>query len=644
MSRGDEQNGDDARKEVPRPRGLHTPGQNPPSMWRVWLTILAVALLMSWAMRGCQERAARSEKIAYTQFREHVRQGRVDAVTVKGEKISGDLVPAAGEPAGEAGAEDGAPAPQPFHTFVPSFGDDQLMPLLAEHGVTVSTEPTSDTSWWLVLVNLAPFLLLVGVAILVFSRMRSQGQRIFNIGRSQAREYHRDDDRTTFDDVAGCEGAKVELQEIIEFLRSPDRFRRLGGLPPKGVLLVGAPGTGKTLLARAAAGEADVPFFSITGSDFMEMFVGVGASRVRELFKDARRRAPSIVFIDELDSIGRSRGAGLGGGHDEREQTLNQLLSEMDGFEAHEGVIVMAATNRPDILDSALLRPGRFDRRVTVDIAGVAARAAILAIHARDKPLAPDVELEAIARGTPGFSGADLANLLNEAALLAARDDKDVLENADIDEARDKIMLGLRREGLDLNRDELAMIACHEAGHAIVAAATPGADPLHKVTITPRGRSLGGTHQLPDRDRYIVRREDLHDRLAVMMGGRAAELLCHDTATSGAEQDLQQATQLARRMVMRWGMSEQLPNLALDSEREHVFLGEELARHRPYSETTARVGDAAIADLVTGAVDRAREILAAHRDTLDRLIARLLDEEEVSGADVTAMLERAAEA
>jgi cell division protease FtsH len=521
-----------------------------------------------------------------------------------------------------------------FITYLPSFGDEELLSQLEGQEVEVETRPGQNFSWWTILLNLLPFALLIGLGYLLFRRTRTQGQGIFSMGRSQAKLYDRTEEGTTFDDVAGAQGAKTELREIIDFLKGPERFQRLGGEIPKGVLLVGPPGTGKTLLARAVAGEAAVPFFSITGSDFMEMFVGVGASRVRGMFEDAKKAAPSIIFIDELDSIGRRRGAGLGGGHDEREQTLNQLLSELDGFEPNENVIVMAATNRPDILDPALLRPGRFDRRITVDLPTMQARLEILRIHAQNKPLATDVDLKNLARGTPGFSGADLENLLNEAALLAARKDKMLIELEDVEEARDKIMLGLEREGLALTDEECRLLAYHEGGHAVVAAVLPNADPVHKVTIVPRGRAMGVTQQLPKGDKYVYQREYMLDRLAVMMGGRAAEELVLGTATSGAENDLKHATQLARKMVLDWGMGERFRHIALGGEREQVFLGEEIAQRREYSETTAREVDEEIKAILEESYERATGTLQEHRNGLDRLADALLDEEEISSEDI----------
>ena len=453
--------------------------------------------------------------------------------------------------------------------------------------------------------------------------------------KSQAK-LHRPGDgkRTTFDDVAGADEAKRELQEIVSYLKEPSKFEKLGVKVPKGILLYGAPGTGKTLMARAVAGEAGVPFYSITGSDFMEMLVGVGAKRVREMFKNAKEAAPAIIFIDELDSIGRRRGAGLGGGHDEREQTLNQLLSEMDGFEANESVIVMAATNRPDILDKALLRPGRFNRRVEVGLPSQDDRVKILQVHARNKPLADDVDFESVSRGTPGFSGADLENLLNEAAMFTARHDRDKITQRDIDMARDKIIMGLERRGVILDDEERRLLAYHEAGHAIVAAALDNTDPVHKVTIIPRGQAMGVTQQLPERDQYLYRKEHLLDRLAVIMGGRAAERMIFNTATSGAENDLKQVTKLARKMVLDWGMSETFRYTALGGQRDEVFLGEQMASQREYSDETAREADRAVDEILEEAYGRAEEVLKKHRKAFDRLAELLLEKEEVMGNEI----------
>jgi cell division protease FtsH len=482
----------------------------------IWLVLAALLIPGMWSLIGGVQNEA--QQISYSRFRGQLQAGTVKQVAVKGDQIQGQLE----EPAMKVLPNGETAEYTEFVTYLPSFGDDELLSLLEAQEVEVDAEPESSFSWWAALLNGLPILLMLGIGYMAYARMRAQGQNIFSImsfRKSRVKAYDREKERTTFGDVAGAQGPKKELREIIEFLKQPDQFQRLGEEMPKGVLLVGPPGTGKTLLARAVAGEAEVPFFSITGSDFMEMFVGVGASRVRNLFEEAKNAAPSIVFIDELDSIGRRRGAGLGGGHDEREQTLNQLLSEMDGFEANKGVIVMAATNRPDILDPALLRPGRFDRRIAVDLPMMRDRQAILEIHARNKPLSDDVDLERVARGTPGFSGADLENLLNEAALLAARAGKEQIEREDVEEARDKVLMGLERSNLALTDKECELLAYHEAGHAVAAAVLPHADPIHKVTIVPRGRAMGVTQQLPRGDRYIYPREHMLDRLAVMMGG-----------------------------------------------------------------------------------------------------------------------------
>ncbi len=597
------------------------------SRWRflIWLLLAAALLPWLWA----QFMGENEFEISYSNFRQQVQADNVEEVTIQGERVQGTFV----EPV-ERTVNDETVEQTNFITFVPAVGDDQLLSLLEQHDVEVNAVPASDISWFSILISVLPFLFLIGLAYMFFSRMRSQGDGIFSMGKSGAKLYDVGETKTTFDDVAGMEGAKGELEEIIEFLRNPQRFQRLGGQMPKGVLLVGPPGTGKTLLARAVAGEAGVPFFSITGSDFMEMFVGVGASRVRDLFEEAKNRAPSVIFIDELDSIGRRRGTGVGGGHDEREQTLNQLLSELDGFEPSENVIVMAATNRPDILDPALLRPGRFDRRVVVDLPTMLSRVEILKIHARNKPLADDVDLTRVARGTPGFSGADLENLLNEAALLAARNNKDVIEAQDIDDARDKILMGLERENLDLTEQELKVIAYHEGGHALIAAMLPNADPIHKVSIVPRGRAMGVTQQLPERDKYLYPREYMMDRMAVMMGGRAAEDLVFGSPTSGAENDLKQVTRLARKMVLDWGMSERLGHVALGGEEEEVFLGEDLTRRRHYSETTAREVDEEVRNLVEEAYNRALNTLRRYHDELDLLASTLLEVEELPGERV----------
>ncbi len=577
-------------------------------------------------------------QISYTVFRQQIQRGNVEQVTVTGEQIRGRLK----EPSTLQTDEEEAPEYIEFTTYLPSFGDEELLNMLESEGVEVETQPEQAFSWIDIAINVVPILLMIGFAYMIFGQMRGRGGgnvfSIFSMRESQAKLYDRRKERTTFDDVAGLRGPKTELREVISFLKSPERFQRLGGEIPRGVLLIGPPGTGKTLLARAVAGEADVPFFSITGSNFMEMFVGVGASRVRDLFEEAKKSSPSIIFIDELDSIGRRRGAGLGGGHDEREQTLNQLLSEMDGFDPQEDVIVIAATNRPDILDPALLRPGRFDRRINVDLPTLQDREEILEIHARDKKIADKVDLKRVARGTPGFSGADLENLLNEAALLAARKDKSAVESEDIEAARDKVLMGLERESVALTDEECKLIAYHESGHALLAALLPHADPIHKVTIVPRGRAMGVTQQLPERDKYIYRREYMLDRLAVMMGGRAAEDLVLSTSTSGAENDLKQATQLARKMVLDWGMSKHLEHVALGGGSEKVFLGQQIAQQRDYSEQTAREIDEEIKKILNESFNRAISTLQAHRQELEQLANILLEKEEIPGEEVLELL------
>lgn len=619
-----------ADQEDTSPAGPLFKGRGP---WTVLVWILLGIAISAWLWVQFDNTGA-AVTVSYSTFRQQVLDGNVAQITVSGEEIRGTLK----QPA-ETTTDGQTQSYTDFVTYVPSFGDRGLLTLLANQNVEINSKPDQEFSWVALMVNFLPLLLLFGLGFLFFTRMRNQGQNVLSIGKSQAKQYDRSKERTTFDDVAGTEGAKTELREIIDFLRMPERFERLGGETPKGVLLIGPPGTGKTLLARAVAGEADVPFFSITGSDFMEMFVGVGASRVRDLFEEAKKVAPSIIFIDELDSIGRRRGAGLGGAHDEREQTLNQLLSELDGFEPSENVIVMAATNRPDILDPALLRPGRFDRRITVDLPTTADRHKILKIHARNKPMADDVDLEEVARGTPGFSGADLENLLNEAALLAGRKDKDAIEREDIDEARDKVLMGLEREGLVLTEEEQRLLAYHEAGHAVVAAVLPHADPIHKVTIVPRGRAMGVTQQLPEREKYIYPRDYLLDRIAVMMGGRAAEELVLDTATSGAANDFQQATQLVRKMVLQWGMSDRFEHVSFGGPQQQVFLGQEIAQRREYSESTAYEIDKEIETILDAAYDRAIETLREYRDGLDRLADALLVEEEIPGDRVLELVD-----
>jgi cell division protease FtsH len=600
----------------------------------IWLILLA--LIAPWLFQTFLGGGVSAETVPYTTFRQQLEAGNVVRVTVRGDRIGGEF----GEPIPREDPATGEVIQQEaFTTYLPSFGDEELFQLLQANNVEIETLPEDTFAWGTLLISILPLLLLVGLAFFFLRNMRSaDGGGVLSMTKSRAKLYDKTKEGVTFADVAGSEGTKRELEEVVHFLKDASKFERLGGEIPRGVLLVGPPGTGKTLLARAVAGEANVPFFSITGSDFMEMFVGVGASRVREMFKEAKKNSPSIIFIDELDSIGRRRGAGMGGGHDEREQTLNQMLSEMDGFERSENVIVMAATNRPDILDPALLRPGRFDRRVTVDLPTLHERTQILKIHSSNKPMAEDVDLVKVARGTPGFSGADLANILNEAALMAARKNKDKVGNDDINEARDKVLMGLERENLTITEEEKSLLAYHEAGHAVVAAVLPNTDPVHKVTIVPRGRAMGVTQQLPERERYLYPREYMLDRLAVMMGGRAAEELIFDTATSGAENDLKEATKLARRMVQDWGMSKRLGHMAFGSDNGEVFLGEDLAHRREYSENTSQEIDQEIKKILEEAFSRAKQTLTDHREGADRLVAALIEREECSGKEVLEIL------
>ncbi|MFP4285976.1 MAG: ATP-dependent zinc metalloprotease FtsH [Desulfovermiculus sp.] len=566
-------------------------------------------------------------KISYSEFLEQVENGNVQEITVKGESIEGTLRE-------EASYQDTKYTG--FSTYFPSFGDQELMSELKAQEVEVTTEPKTDRVFWYIIISLLPMLLIFSLIYIQYRRMQGQGGGggPFNIGKSQARKYDQSKEKTTFDDVAGSQEAKVELQEVVDYLTEPGRIQEMGGKIPKGLMLVGPPGTGKTLLARAVAGEAGVPFFSITGSDFMEMFVGVGAKRVRNLFQDARKNAPCIIFIDEIDAIGRRRGAGLGGGHDEREQTLNQLLSELDGFEAHENIIVICATNRPDILDPALTRPGRFDRQIIVDLPTTNDRLELLQLYTRDKRLSQEVDLERLARETQGFSGADLENMLNEATLLAAREGQKSITHNEIESARDKILMGLKRHGLVMTDAERRLVAYHEAGHALVGALLPNADPVHKVSIVPRSQSMGATQQFPEQDRYIYPREYLHDRLAVMMGGRCAESLVFETATSGAANDLQQATKMARKMVLEWGMGGQFEHMALGSPGEQVFLGEELGKTKEYSEATSQAVDQEVESILKNAFEQAKDVLSRHRQALDQLAQTLLDQEEVDGQTV----------
>ena len=524
-----------------------------------------------------------------------------------------------------------------YKTYAPE--DPEMIKILREKRVMINAKREDDTPFWQnLLVSWFPMILLIGVWIFFMKQMQMGGGKALSFGKSKAKILTKDQHRVTFENVAGIEEAKGELEEIIAFLRDPKKFTKLGGRIPKGVLLIGAPGTGKTLLARAIAGEADVPFFTISGSDFVEMFVGVGASRVRDLFLQGKRNAPCIIFIDEIDAVGRHRGAGLGGGHDEREQTLNQLLVEMDGFESNEGVILIAATNRPDVLDPALLRPGRFDRQVVVPIPDVKGREEILKVHSARSPLAQDVDHAVLARGTPGFTGADLENLVNEAALLAARLGKETIEMVDLEQAKDKVLMGVERKSMIIPLEERRITAYHESGHTLVAKMIPGTDPIHKVTIIPRGRALGLTQQLPIDEKHTYPKDYLLNNIAMMMGGRAAEELVLESQTTGAGNDIERSTEIARKMVCEWGMSEKLGPLTFGKKEEQIFLGREFAQHRDYSEDTARMIDDEIRKIVTQSYERAKGIIRQNIATLHRLANTLLDKEVLDGNQIDRIL------
>ncbi|MFC7333289.1 ATP-dependent zinc metalloprotease FtsH [Rhodocista pekingensis] len=561
--------------------------------------------------------------IAFSQLLDEVERGSVSDVTIKGNQVTGHL-------------SNG----QPFSTYVPP--DANLVQRLADRDVRITAVPDDSNvpSLFSILLSWFPMLLLIGVWIFFMRQMQGGGGKAMGFGKSRARLLTEKVGRVTFDDVAGIDEAKQELEEVVEFLKDPQKFQRLGGKIPKGVLLVGPPGTGKTLTARAVAGEANVPFFTISGSDFVEMFVGVGASRVRDMFEQGKKNAPCIIFIDEIDAVGRHRGAGLGGGNDEREQTLNQLLVEMDGFEANEGVILIAATNRPDVLDPALLRPGRFDRQVVVPNPDVLGREKILKVHMRKVPLSPDVDARIIARGTPGFSGADLANLVNEAALLAARAGKRVVGMAEFEAAKDKVMMGAERRSMVMTEREKKLTAYHEAGHALVGLYMPESDPLHKVTIIPRGRALGVTMNLPERDKYTYSKIELESRLAMMFGGRVAEELIFgpEYVTTGAGNDIQQATNMARRMVTEFGMSDRLGRVRYSANEQEVFLGHSVTQQQNMSEATAQLIDEEVRRIIETAEGHARRILTERHDELERVTQALLEYETLSGDEVRALI------
>jgi len=624
------------------------PAASPPffnTNWRLLLWALLALGVMLYAVDVAHRGGPR--ELTYTQFKQDVRAGEVTDITIRDQQIQGHLKTSAqgssseSSSAGSPGQGKSASAPAPsFETTIPSFGDPKLMALLEENSVNIKAESTRAAWWQQLIITMLPWVLILGL-IFYFSkqmqqRMSSAGG-MFSFGRSKAKRFREERPEVSMEDVAGSDNAKRELNEIADFLRDPARYRSVGADIPRGVLMVGPPGTGKTLMAKAIASGAGVPFFSIGGSEFIEMFVGVGASRVRDMFQQAKSESPSIIFIDELDSIGRARGAGLGGGHDEREQTLNQILSEMDGFSDRESVIVLAATNRPDVLDPALMRPGRFDRQVTFERPHKEARKAILSIHTRNKPLADDVDLAKVAGRTVGFSGADLANLVNEAALLTAREKRKRIAMEDFAQARDKLVLGAKREEV-LGEDEQEVIAYHESGHALTAVLLPNADPLDKVTIIPRGRALGATEQVPE-DRYNMNQSYLMDRLAVMLGGREAEKLVFEQVSTGAEQDLKQATSLARRMVLSWGMSEKLGPVAFRDGEQRPFLGREMAEPREYSDATAKVIDDEVRGIVVSVEEKVDQILEANRGRLQALAEALLDHETLGSSEIDAVLQ-----
>jgi cell division protease FtsH len=580
----------------------------------LWLIILCLVVLVWAVFKSSKPPGAQPQ---FSDIVKQVKDGKVDSVTFN--SSTGDI---------HGKYKNG----DEFHTTVPPNYND-FTTLLLDKGISFKVEKDNGGNWVSILVNAIPFVLLLGFWIFMMRQMQSGGNKALSFGKSRARLHSSQQKKVTFKDVAGVEEAKEELQEIIEFLREPQKFQKLGGRIPKGVLLIGSPGTGKTLLARAIAGEANVPFFSISGSDFVEMFVGVGASRVRDLFEQGKKNAPCIIFIDEIDAVGRHRGAGLGGGHDEREQTLNQLLVEMDGFESNEGVILVAATNRPDVLDPALLRPGRFDRRVVVGRPDVKGREAILKVHTKKVPLADDVNLSVVARGTPGFAGADLANLVNEAALVAARQNRKVVTQFDFELAKDKVMMGVERKSLMISDEEKKNTAFHEAGHALVAAVIPNADPVHKVTIIPRGMALGVTMQLPTDDKHSYNKDYLEAQLAILMGGRIAEEIFMHPITTGAGNDIERATEMARKMVCEWGMSELGP-LSFGKREEQIFLGREIAQHRDYSEATAIRIDEQVKKLVEDGYNRSRRIIEERADALERIALALLEREVLDGSEV----------
>jgi len=584
---------------------------------------LIISLMMILLFQIFKKETSPTNQLSYSRFLHMVEQGDVSNVTIQGDKIAFDTNQG-----------------RSYKTYAPE--DLELIKILRTRDIEITAKPDETTPWYMtILVSWFPMLLLIAVWIFFMRQMQVGGGKALSFGKSRARLVSDERNRVTFTDVAGIEEAKEELQEIIEFLRDPKKFTRLGGRIPKGMLLVGAPGTGKTLLARAIAGEAGVPFLSISGSDFVEMFVGVGASRVRDLFVQGKKHAPCIIFLDEIDAVGRHRGAGLGGGHDEREQTLNQLLVEMDGFESNEGVILISATNRPDVLDPALLRPGRFDRQVVVPVPDVKGREGILQVHTKKTRLGEDIDLSIIARGTPGFTGADLENMTNEAALLAARRNKDKIEMIDLEDAKDKVLMGTERKSMIIGDEEKRTTAVHEAGHTLIAKLLPNTDPIHKVTIIPRGRALGLTQQLPLDDKHTYTKDYLIDSICVLMGGRIAEEISLNTQTTGASNDIERASAIARKMICEYGMSEKLGPLSFGKKDEEIFLGREIAQHRDYSEETAQKIDQEVNNLIDQNYQKTQKLIQDNIHALNQLAKALLEKETLTSVEISEIVEKA---
>ncbi len=581
----------------------------------LWL-VISLMMVMLFQMFKHPDRS--KVNISYSDFLNMVESGGVNQVTIQGENITGM--------SGQG----------PFKTYAPK--DPELISMLRSKGVAITAKPMEESPWFQVFLSWVPMLLLIGVWIFFMRQMQAGGGKALSFGKSRARLMSDAQEKVTFEDVAGIDEAKEELGEIVDFLSDPKKFTRLGGRIPKGVLLVGSPGTGKTLLARAIAGEAGVPFFTISGSDFVEMFVGVGASRVRDLFNQGKKNAPCIIFIDEIDAVGRHRGAGLGGGHDEREQTLNQLLVEMDGFESNEGVILISATNRPDVLDPALLRPGRFDRQVVVPVPDLKGREGILKVHLRKKLVAGNLDTAVLARGTPGFTGADIENMVNEAALMAARRGKEKIELDDFEDAKDKVLMGTERKSMIISEDEKKITAYHESGHTLVARLLPDTDPIHKVTIIPRGRALGLTQQLPMDEKHTYPKEHLLNNIAILMGGRAAEKIVLNTETTGAGNDIERASEMARRMVCDFGMSEELGPLSFGKKDEQIFLGRELSQHRDYGEDTAKKIDEEVRRIIMEAYDKTCQLITDNLGTMHNMANALLEKETLNGQDIDAIM------